>query len=369
MFNRSRLALLIFLLVATLPLVGAKDCSRPFILTAESPGNGSVYTDPGAVTFIASMAVTEKATPEDQIVSVQLFEISENEFLHRGDLAPMSPGRFSYDWNYSAADNGLHRFIMVANDQLGGAYYSGLINVTIEVENCSLADGGVCILDDVNEALNAWQIGLPNANVSSVRSSGSGSSANPRNWISVGCEGPGLSEADRADCLQDFGSGSNTIGTCSYWYSPSSGEILSTTTLLRESYLTGSSNYSDKLSVIIHEIGHCIGLKHWPTRDHVMYGSTAGADLPAPGELAAVAEAYVPSPAQPSPATRDAYFNSTGSLALRQLTNPQFTLDATFAGGTTSFFAIRPAPGEPLPPDAVRVKHEFDENGDCTVAH
>lgn len=58
--------------------------------------------------------------------------------------------------------------------------------------------------------------------------------------------------------------GYRTIGTCTRWYSASTGFIV-------RSEIHIATGWADHLGLHRHEIGHCIGLGHSHVREHVMY--------------------------------------------------------------------------------------------------
>lgn len=186
-------------------------------------------------------------------------------------------------------------------------------------------------MDRFDYALTQWNIALVTGIRGTSRSLSSFAEYSPKNWGVVtedGCVGPGVPSS-----MQGSGCAFNTsgvIGVCQVRFY-SNGEIADTTLLLRKSFQDDSNvsiTEAIKRAVWIHEVGHCLGLKHTAGGTAVM-NSTIGATrvLPNAGELAAVDETYTPT-AAPSNTTRDNFFQVTGSNAIRQFADPTFTLSS-----------------------------------------
>jgi len=193
-------------------------------------------------------------------------------------------------------------------------------------------------LQRANTGLSTWAIDLVQNQTASSRTLGDSYTAhNPKNWITASgndCVAVGVPSS-----LQGSGCpfGGSVIGVCETRYYTSTGEIVDSTLLMNKNYQDSSFNSnSDKQSVFTHEIGHCLGLKHTNVITNIMYPSTAGADTPAAGELAAIADAYKPTVKAPSSTNRDDYFSVTGSNAVRQFTFPSFIISAFIGNAMVS---------------------------------
>ena len=127
----------------------------------------------------------------------------------------------------------------------------------------------------INTALDTWGIGLKNNLNKDSRSIGNNTNeANPKNWI-VFISPNGCSQTlgvDQNNCAQVEKISGNgvTAGVCFTRYYTGSknktdssfGQIADSTAIINTKVL---SNLSDnlKLNVLVHEIGHCLGLQHW----------------------------------------------------------------------------------------------------------
>ena len=161
--------------------------------------------------------------------------------------------------------------------------------------------------------LDAWDIGLDSNRATGIfRNITLGYAYNPPNWITVtgaNCEGGGISRSLQENC--PFAE-NGVIGVCLlHVYSDieTKGQIRDSTIMVLDTFLTDIM-YSDaeKLSVFIHEVGHCLGLQHWGNTDdtdsaiepgtlaqktaHVMYPNLSGADVPANAEIASLKAVY-----------------------------------------------------------------------------
>ncbi len=205
-----------------------------------------------------------------------------------------------------------------------------------------------------SQALSAWQIGLRTDLVGTSRVEGGGSTASdPPNWITwadEGCAAAGVSDTLRASC--PF-SDPTIIGVCFTTFF-NTGEILETTAILRRSYQESLVGESRKLAVVIHEIGHCLGLKHTDSTSNIMFASVTDTTGPSAAEFAAIDSVYQPLQS-PSASTRDAFFDVTSAgNARRHFTFPVFTISSALTGGS----AIS---------STTRRFSEFDERGPTTT--
>ncbi len=192
-------------------------------------------------------------------------------------------------------------------------------------------------LNWANNSLAAWQINLEE-NLTQV---GRGSA---KNWVTV----------DREDCIadgvpSDYHSGNcglrgSTIGICYYSFTPSTGEIQESLAIMEKDYLEDSSvSLEDKQAVFIHEVGHCLGLRHpnmpcgggTGTNLCVMHPViTFGAKNPHADELSAVQAAYNPI-SDPTGAPQAGRFGDTGGRIQRHFINPVFHISGIIGQGAS----------------------------------
>ncbi len=238
-------------------------------------------------------------------------------------------------------------------------------------------------LSRVAQGLDAWQLGLANGVTAGARSIGDNATAhNPPNWITVtsaNCAGRGVPASMSANCPLSTGTG-GVFGACEVRMS-ADGRIVDSTILILDWFQNDPAvSDGEKASVAVHELGHCLGLKHTASIANVMYPTTLGANAPSAAELSAAAEAYKPSVQAPSTVARDAYFNVNGGAAVRHHVFPTFTVYAGIGGGLTSGVqssraaspemtsspALGSAPvGEPIVGDLQVVHYLFRAGGRC----
>lgn len=181
------------------------------------------------------------------------------------------------------------------------------------------------------EALSAWDIGL-NINHSKKKRNAI------KNWITVAaddCVAEGISNCG--------GFSGSVVGMCLIKFHPTTGEIVETTSVIQKSYLEGIASEEQKRSVFIHEIGHCLGLRHTteilPPASAPCSGSafcvmhpTVGTDnlTPHADELSAVKAAYNPIRNPTDDAHKKHYKTITGGTEIRrQHQNPEFYISGS----------------------------------------
>lgn len=193
-------------------------------------------------------------------------------------------------------------------------------------------------LSRVARGLDAWQLGLSTNITAGARFLGDNATAhNPPNWITVtpaNCSGRGVPASLASNCPLSTGAG-GVYGACEVRMQ-ADGRIVDSTILILD-WFQNDPGVSDeeKASVAVHELGHCLGLKHTASIANVMYPTTLGANAPSAAELSAAAEAYKPGVQAPSGATRDDYYSTSGGAAVRHHNFPTFTVYAGIGGGLT----------------------------------
>ncbi|MBW7857414.1 MAG: matrixin family metalloprotease [Leptonema sp. (in: Bacteria)] len=143
--------------------------------------------------------------------------------------------------------------------------------------------------------LNEWQIGLNTKFRSRFRNAGGDpGSYDPPNWLAISdrnCLAMGVPYGLRQNCPL---SNAAVLGVCQIVNSQITGEILNTTILIaRDFQLNDSVALDERISVLTHEIGHCLGLTHSNTNSDIMYPDLSGANHPSVGELAAIQSSYI----------------------------------------------------------------------------
>jgi hypothetical protein len=231
-------------------------------------------------------------------------------------------------------------------------------------------EGDPVLLARARLGLQAWHIGIAPDQLAPVRRLGDRHTAHsPKNWITVAgtdCQAEGVPDTMTGNCPLT----GDVIGVCELRVSPG-GEIVDSTVLLLDSYQYGDARESDKVSTFVHEVGHCLGLRHSSQASNVMYPTAQGADRPSAGELAAVAEAYRPRVKAPSAQTRDGYFAVEEGNPVRQFAFPSFAISAAIGmPGTVRAAALTgatalPAPGAALPEGVVVVRHLLRRHHRC----
>ncbi len=117
-----------------------------------------------------------------------------------------------------------------------------------------------------------WPIGLNTNILGQYRDLSNYASvpANPKNWITITdneCNALGVPQNIKDNC--EFQKDPSIAGLCYYRsYGLNNvdrkGEIIDTTILIRKDiFLNTSFKNSYKKSIVIHELGHCLGLQHW----------------------------------------------------------------------------------------------------------
>jgi hypothetical protein len=224
-----------------------------------------------------------------------------------------------------------------------------------------------------NIGLTAWNIGLETDVIGTGRNTGDDYTiSNPRNWITItgdDCQGEGIpSELQGSNCHLDWSeSTGGVIGFCYsrfYISGAEEGKIADTTLIIHKNFVESDSvPESEKEAVYVHEIGHCIGLKHPPETDayktRIMFPYLVpGVTRPNAGELSAIQDAYNPI-SEPSTTNRDGYFYTTqaNNKTVRHYALPTFYLSP----GRFSPFGARSdiGPGPLLKGPVKGVIHKF----------
>lgn len=223
-------------------------------------------------------------------------------------------------------------------------------------------------LERAQAALAAWQLDLDTGDLAALRTMGDDFTAhNPPHWITVAdesCAAEGVGDGLRADCPLNEA----VIGVCETRYYPDTGEIVDTTLVVFDGFQEGDASEADKLAVFVHEIGHCMGLRHSDTEQHVMYPTTSGADMPANVELGAVAKAYLPTAQEPPKGIADKFFAKTSAGAtVRIMSAPAFAISGTIGTEVDRSFDP-PAPGTRLRPGVAVARHTMRADGNCEDA-
>ena len=232
-------------------------------------------------------------------------------------------------------------------------------------------------LDIINAGHEAWEIGLATSRTAGTRNLGDAYTLpNPKNWITVtdsscnagGKRDPGLTDGIYSSCV--FAAQPNVVGVC-YSAAYSTGEIVWTTILLRQSYLDNDySGYQRKKVVAAHEVGHCLGLVHHADNSHVMYAYVTEND-PHSLELSAVSEAYNPM-GNPAAWTFNEYYPvytqpDSSKNARRQFTFPTFHISAAAVGGSSSGIKALVGPGDPVTGPITVTEYRIHADGSTRV--
>ena len=118
---------------------------------------------------------------------------------------------------------------------------------------------------------NYWQIDLKVDNIGYNRNytKFKTRAMNPKNWITItddNCEAMGVPQSIKDNCI--FKKSSTILALCyvrGYGLNSSNvGQIIDTTILIRRENFSNLLLSDDfKRSIVVHEIGHCLGLQHW----------------------------------------------------------------------------------------------------------
>ena len=218
------------------------------------------------------------------------------------------------------------------------------------------------------QALQAWDIKL-NTGLSRY---GRGGENGVAHWITV----------SDSDCIAEGVTGfdcpffnPNIVGVCAYEASSLTGAILNSTVVIRKSYLLNEiragTTQAEHLAVFIHEIGHCLGLRHTTstsqnctnggtvaTQNCVMYPNIGTANTqPRSEEIAAIKAAYNPVREPTAFEHRNRFFPNSGAGILRQLSTPEFYISPIIGKGARYQQAQHFRRASSDDPDIIRVVH------------
>jgi len=196
-------------------------------------------------------------------------------------------------------------------------------------------EGNSTYLTRAQNALSAWSIDLATNYITNTRYMGNSSTAHhPATWITTAshtnCNRYGIPETLRNSGCVGMDGANDVLGVCET-RSLSSGQIVDTTLVLEEEYQNGGGLTASKVAVYIHEVGHCLGLKHVSGAGTlVMHHNTSMANTPHANELAAVEATYKPCCTTPS--THKNRFTGTG--------NPNADGDTAPTGNPIFWFSL-----------------------------
>lgn len=223
-------------------------------------------------------------------------------------------------------------------------------------------------VDYARQALQAWDIGLDPDLIAGAREFGDAYTAHhPRNWMTVSgsdCDADGIAPGLQENCpLGTGGVGNEIIGICETRVYPS-GEIVDTTLIVWDEFLEGEALAPDKQAVFIHEVGHCLGLKHQSAKKHVMYSTIAGEDRPSPEEHEAIEGVYDPVE-EPSKQTANKFYaTSSQGNPLRHHDFPRFVVSGTI-GTEPASAELDGDHRDALVAPVEVIRHYMRRQGDC----
>lgn len=197
------------------------------------------------------------------------------------------------------------------------------------------------LIDRAEQAMEAWQIGLYTGFRARYRNAGGAAGTyDPPNWVAIAprnCMVMGAPGDMRSNCPL---ASPSVVGVCQIVNDSITGQILNTTMLVARDYQTNENEtLANRLSIFIHEFGHCLGLQHSASTADVMYANTSGADTPSAAELSVIQHAYTLFQ-DPPDTTR--FFSSNGKV-VRHFRMPAFFLYDE-ANYQTHMFAVPPDP-------------------------